>query len=91
MSTTTFSVRIDTKLKSEVEKCLNAMGLNMSIAIAAYLHQIVRHQAIPFQIAAYPLPSRETQEAIEEGERIARDPDVKGYHDMKSLKAALNS
>ena len=38
-----------------------------------------------------PLPNRETQEAIEEGERIARDPNVKGYHDMESLKAALNS
>lgn len=41
--------------------------------------------------AERPLPNRETQEAIEEGERIARDPNVKGYHDMESLKAALKS
>ncbi len=38
-----------------------------------------------------PLPNRETQEAIEEGESIARAPNVKEYHDMESLKDARNS
>lgn len=91
MSTATFSVRIDSQLKSDVEKCLEALGMNMSTAINIYLHQIVRHQAIPFVISAAPIPNKETLEAIEEGERIAHDPNANGYHDMKSLLEALNS
>ena len=38
-----------------------------------------------------PIPNSETVEAIEEGERIAQDPNVPGYRDMKSLRQALDS
>lgn len=91
MSTTTFSVRVDSALKAEVEKCLSDMGMNMSTAINIYLRQIVRVKAIPFVVTSAPVPNRETIEAIEEGERIARDPGVAGYKDMESLRRALNS
>ncbi|MCQ2402790.1 MAG: hypothetical protein MJ202_03585 [Lentisphaeria bacterium] len=40
---------------------------------------------------ASPMPKKETLEAISEEERIARDPNVKGYRDMKELINALNS
>lgn len=91
MSTTTFSVRVDSALKAEVEKCLSDMGMNMSTAINIYLRQIARVKAIPFIVTSAPVPNRETIEAIEEGERIARDPGVAGYKDMESLRRALNS
>jgi DNA-damage-inducible protein J len=91
MSIATFSVRVDSELKSEADKCLAAMGMTMSTAINVYLHQIVRHQAIPFVIAASPMPNRETLQAIEEGERLAQDPNAPGYHDMESLLNALNA
>ena len=91
MSTSTFSVRVDSDLKAEAENCLSDLGMNMSTAINIYLRQIVKHKAIPFVISAVPLPSRETLEAIAEGERIARDPSVPGYRDMESLRKALDS
>ena len=91
MSTSTFSVRVDSALKAEVEKCLSDMGMNMSTAINIYLHQIARLKAIPFIVTSAPVPNRETIEAIEEGEQIARDPGVPGYKDMESLRRALNS
>lgn len=91
MSTSTFSVRVDSALKTEVEKCLSDMGMNMSTAINIYLRQIARVKAIPFIVTSAPMPNRETIEAIEEGERIARDPGVPGYKDMESLRRALNS
>ena len=91
MSTSTFSVRVDSALKTEVEKCLSDMGMNMSTAINIYLRQIARIKAIPFIVTSAPVPNRETLEAIEEGERIANDPKVPGYKDMDSLRKALNS
>ena len=91
MSTSTFSVRVDSALKAEVEKCLSDMGMNMSTAINIYLRPIARGKAIPFIVTSAPMPNRETIEAIEEGERIAGDPGVTGYKDMESLRRALNS
>ncbi len=91
MSTSTFSVRVDSVLKTEVEKCLADMGMSMSTAINIYLRQIARQKSIPFIITSAPLPNRETLEAIAEGERIAHDPNVPGYKDMESLRRALNS
>ena len=91
MSTSTFSVRVDSALKTEVENCLADMGMSMSTAINIYLRQIARHRASPFIITSAPVPNRETLEAIEEGERIAHDPNVPGYKDMDSLRRALNS
>ncbi len=64
----------------------------MTSAINIYLRQLIRHQAIPFEVAATPLePNQKTQAAIKEGERVARAPNVKGYRDMKELLNALNS
>ena len=91
MSTSTFSVRVDSALKAEVENCLSDMGMSMSTAINIYLRQIARLRAIPFVISSAPVLSKETLEAIEEGERIAHDPDVPGYKDMESLRKALDS
>ena len=91
MSTANLSVRIDSKLKKEVENCLDELGMNMSTAIIVYLKQIVKQRAIPFRITAQPHVNRETVEAIAEGRRIADDPAVPAYHDMKSLFEALDS
>ncbi len=91
MSATNLSVRVDTELKKDVESCLDEMGLNMSTAITMYLKQIAKLRAIPFQVTANPRPNRTTIAAIEEAERIAHDPSVKGYRDIDSLMEALNS
>ena len=90
MNTSTFSVRIDSQLKAAAEACLADMGLNMSTAINIYLRQIVKRQAIPFAIVSN-IPNATTLEAIEEGERIANDPNVPGYKDVDSLFKALNA
>ena len=52
MSTSTFSVRVDSALKAEVEKCLSDMGMSMSTAINIYLRQIARIKAIPFIVTS---------------------------------------
>ena len=96
MNATTLNVRVDAKLKKDVESCLDEMGLNMSTAITIYLKQIAKLRAIPFQVTANPRLNRTTIAAItiaaiEEAERIAYDPSVKGYRDIDSLMESLNS
>ena len=91
MSTSTFSVRVDSALKKEVENCLSEMGMSRSTAINIYLRQIARLKAIPFIISSGAVPNRETMESIEECERIAHDPSVPVYRDMESLIKALKS
>ena len=88
MNATTLNVRVDAKLKKDVESCLDEMGLNMS---TVYLKQIAKLRAIPFQVTANPRLNRTTIAAIEEAERIAHDPSIKGYRDIDSLMESLNS
>ena len=91
MSTSNLCVRVDSELKQTVESCLADMGLNLSTAITIYLKRIARDREIPFKITSARRVNQETLDAIEEGRRIANDPNVPGYRDMKSLIEALNS
>lgn len=87
--TTNVNIRMDADLKREVEALLSCMGLNMSTAINMFAHQIIRHQAIPFEVSARNIPNAETLAAIEEGECISRDSSVKGYTSAEELFKAL--
>lgn len=91
MSTSNLCVRVDEKLKREVEHCLDEMGMNMSTAINIYLRRIAATRAIPFSVRAFPIPNKETVEAMKEGDRMAHDPNAVGYHRMDELVEALNS
>ena len=91
MSTSNLCVRVDSELKNTVEKCLADMGLNLSTAITIYLKRIARDHEIPFKITAAPRINQETIDAIEEGHRLANDPNAPVYHDMESLIKALES
>ena len=46
---------------------------------------MLRERRIPFTIFMPEQPNTETITAMEEGERIAHDPTVKGYTDLKEL------
>ena len=91
MSTSNLCVRVDSELKNTVEKCLADMGMNLSTAITIYLKRIARDHEIPFKITAAPRINQETIDAIEEGHRLANDPNAPIYHDIKSLIKALES
>jgi DNA-damage-inducible protein J len=56
MSSATINVRTDSELKAQAQSILANLGLDMSTAINVYLNQIVKKQAIPFEISS-PLPA----------------------------------
>ncbi|PKM89167.1 MAG: type II toxin-antitoxin system antitoxin, RelB/DinJ family [Firmicutes bacterium HGW-Firmicutes-12] len=86
--TTNISIRMDVELKKQSEKLFSELGMNMTTAFNIFLRQAVRQQRIPFDIAL-ETPNAETIAAMEEAERISRDPSIKGYTDVNKMMKEL--
>ena len=82
-STTNVSIRMDVDLKKQAEDLFYDLGLNMTVALTMFLRQAVRSQGIPFEISRFP--NNETVAAMMEADRIAYDPNVKGYSNLNEL------
>ena len=74
---------MDSELKKQAETLFADLGLNMTTAMTIFLRQAVRIQGIPFEITR--TPNTQTIAAMKEAERIACDPNVKGYTDLDEL------
>ena len=83
MANMTFSLDAPTK-KRFVDFC-DSVGLSASSVITVYIKTVVRENRIPFTISADPLPNAETIAAMEEGERIAHDPNNPTYTDLGQM------
>ncbi|MBQ2347003.1 MAG: type II toxin-antitoxin system RelB/DinJ family antitoxin [Clostridia bacterium] len=86
---TQVSFRIDEQVKTDAEKALKAMGLNLSTAITIFLTKVGREQRIPFEITADPFYSESNMEYIkrsikqfEEGKIVTKT--------MEELEAMAN-
>lgn len=88
-TTTNISIRMDTKLKNEADALFESLGMNLSTAFNIFVRQALRERGIPFMITERS-PNKETLAALLEAERIAKDPDVKGYRNLDELFADLN-
>lgn len=88
MATTNLNIRTDKEIKEQAEQIFSDLGLNMTTAVNMFLRSTIRENGIPFDLKL-EVPNEVTTAAIEEGRRIAFDPDVKGYTDISELKAAL--
>lgn len=90
--TTNLNIRMDRTVKEQAEALFSELGLNMTTAINLFLRTSIREHGIPFplKIDTPDVPNAETAAALEEGWRIAHDPNKKGYHDMASLRKALD-
>ena len=51
MNTATFSIRMDSQLKQELDAICNEFGMNTSVAINIFARAVVRERRIPFEIA----------------------------------------
>jgi DNA-damage-inducible protein J len=74
---------MDSNLKKQAEDLFADLGLNMTVALTMFLRQAVRSQGIPFEVSR--VPNAETVAAMREAERIAKDPNTKGYTDLDAL------
>ncbi len=82
------NIRTEESTKIEADELFNKLGLNMSTAINMFLIKAINVQGLPFDVKL-DTPNKETLQAIEEGDKIAKDKTKRGYRDIKSLKDAL--
>lgn len=88
MTTTNINIRMDSDLKAQAAALFGELGMNLSTAFNIFVRQSIRDGGIPFEITLNQ-PSKDTIAAMLEAERIAKDPSVKGYHDLDELFAEL--
>ena len=88
MTTTNINIRMDSDLKAQADALFGELGMNLSTAFNIFVRQSIRDGGIPFEITLNQ-PSKDTIAAMLEAERIAKDPSVKGYHDLDELFAEL--
>ena len=89
MESTNLNIRTDKAVKVAAEKIFEELGMNMTTAVNIFLRQTIRENGIPFELKL-SVPNETTAAAIEEGRRIAHNPNVKGYKSIDELKAALD-
>lgn len=83
------NIQVDSETKKEATEILNSLGLSMSSAINIFLKQIIKNDGLPFEVKN-PKPSRRLRAALKEAEKIAKDPNRKGYRDMEELFKSLD-
>lgn len=88
--TTNISIRMDANLKKRADELFADLGLNMTTAMTMFLRQVVRKQAIPFEIAR-DNPHAQTFAAMKDAMQIVHDAKAKGYNDLDELLRDLNA
>ena len=88
MTTTNLNIRTDKDIKEAAEQIFNELGISMTTAVNIFLRQTIRSNGIPFELRLN-MPNDVPMAAIEEGRRIARDSEIRGYTSMKDLRSAL--
>ena len=88
-TTTNLNIRTEKSVKEAAEGIFAELGLNMTTAVNMFLRQTIRENGIPFSLKL-STPNEVTAAAIEEGRKLAADPNVKGYTNLDELRKALD-
>lgn len=84
MKNVTTSIRIDSNTKQAATELLNELGLDLSSAVNIFLKQVVLQGGLPFQVK-YPQYKPEVIEAMEEAEKLSRNPNTKKYSSFSEV------
>lgn len=89
MATTNITMRMDEKLKSQLQELVSSLGMDMTTFFTISAKQAVREQRIPFSISM-DIPNEETKEAIEEVKQMKQNPSLgKSYSDVDEMMRDL--
>lgn len=72
------TITLDDQDKKAISLFCEQVGMTISGLYNVFTKQVLREGRIPFEIAV-DRPNRKTIKAMKEGNRIANDPNVKGY------------
>ena len=90
--------KVDNEVKTKAQTLFNGLGLTMSSALNIFLKSCINNNGIPFELkmsqqkilSSNDIPNEKTKKAIEEGDRISQDPNIKGYTNIEELRKALD-
>ena len=87
------TISMDSDLKKEAEELFADLGMDIKTAFNIFVRQAVRDQKFPFYVRRFHThrPNDTTLAALEEGRRLARDPNAKTFTTMEELIKDLNS
>lgn len=92
---TTLQVRIDSKMKKDVSKIFESLGLDMSSGIKMYFNQVLIKKGIPFLVRTEngftPEQERTMNEDAEETMALYRAGKIKAYDTWDEAKKAMLS
>ena len=72
------TITLDDQDKKDISSFCEQVGMTVSGLYNVFTKQVLREGRIPFDVAV-DRPNRKTIKAMKEGDRIANDPNVKGY------------
>ena len=80
MTTATINVtlRLDKNLKEQADEFFNNLGLSLNSAINMFIKQSLRERQLPF-LPSLNTPNAETRAALDEADRMLKDPHLKTY------------
>lgn len=89
MATVNVTMRMDEKLKAQLQELVSNLGMDMTTFFTISAKQAVREQRIPFSISM-EIPNEETREAIEEVRQMKENPSFgKTYTDVDEMMKEL--
>ena len=89
MAQTLINVRMDTKVKKDMEKTCKDLGLTMSAAFNIFARKMIREKAIPFDVSIDPFYSKENLKALNKSKKQI-DSGKKITKTLKELEAMEN-
>ena len=89
--TSSMHIRVEPKVKKEVESILKTLGMTTTEAINIYLRQIILNSGIPFEIKT-PQFSNEMLEAIDEAKEMEKHPEnYKSFNTVEEFMEDLHN
>ena len=79
------TISLDDRTKERFTHFCEDVGLSASSVITVYINTVVRENRIPFIIEGTHVPNAETIAAMEEGNRIAHDPNWPTYDNLDKM------
>lgn len=91
MATTNITMRMDTRVKAQLQELMSDLGLDMTTFFTMAAKQAIREQKIPFEVSR-DIPNAETEEALEEVRLMKQNPSIgKSYTDVDEMMRELLS
>lgn len=86
----TYNIRIDSEIRKEADALYRSMGMSLSQAVNLFLTQSVIQRRFPIEEIVADGARDTLVSAMEETDRIGRDPNRKRYNSAKEMFAAMD-